>query len=115
MATHCQHSHSGSSGRSAILSLAQGSFVTPWPEALDMACRCLQYTFTRVDHADSLGISFAQGFLHSHTIRFSFIQLTELGHLPEEHRGTALSGAVVKCYTVAPKSLERTVELSQLK
>ena len=75
-----------------------------------MACRCLQYTFTRVDHADSLGISFAQGFLHSHTIRFSFIQLTEfLGHLPEEHCGTALSGGLVKCYTVAPKSLERTV------
>lgn len=72
-----------------------------------MVCRHLQYNFTRVYHADSLGISFPQGFLHSRTTRFSFIQLTELfGHLPDEYCGTALSCGVVKCYTVTPKSFE---------
>lgn len=107
MAPHCQYSHSGSSGRSAILSLTREALSLPWAEALDMACPCLQYTFTRVNHTCSFGISFAQGFLHSHTIRFSFIQLTKLlGHLPDEHCGTALSCGVVKCCTVAPKSLE---------
>lgn len=106
-ATHCEHSHSGSSGWSAILSLTVEALSLPWAEALDMACRRLQHTFTRVYHADSLGSSFPQGFLHSRTTRFSFIQLTELfGHLPDEYCGTALSCEVVKCYTVTPKSFE---------
>lgn len=96
----------GSSGWSAILSLGE-ALSLPWAEALDMACRRLQYSFTRVHHADSLGISFPQGFLHSHTTHFSFIQLTELlGHLADKHCGTALSCGVVKCYTVVPKSFE---------